>query len=342
MSLDTRFQQLWYDRPRAAWWLLPFSVLFALLISVRRWMFRAGVLRSIRVSCPVIVVGNLTVGGTGKTPLVIWLANALTAHGYRVGVITRGYGGKSRHWPQRVEASSMPAIVGDESVLIAQQTQALVFAGPDRVAAAQQAIAAGAQLVISDDGLQHYRLQRDLEWVVVDASRLFGNAHLLPAGPLREPVRRLSEVSRVLVNERLGGRHGAPPAALNRPHITYRVGLTQLRSLKTGEQRELATLRGQQVHVVTGIGNPQAFLQALHEQGVRFDARILPDHASFTVDDIEFGDALLVLITEKDAVKCAAFATSRHWAVGAEVLLEAADQAQLVTEVQQCLAAHAS
>jgi tetraacyldisaccharide 4'-kinase len=162
-------------------------------------MFRVGVLRSIKVSRPVIVIGNLTVGGTGKTPLVIWLANTLTAQGYRVGVITRGYGGKARHWPQRVEADSQPDMVGDEPVLIARQTQAVVFAGPDRVAAALQAIAAGAQLIISDDGLQHYRLQRDLEWVVVDASRLFGNAHLLPAGPLREPIRRLSEVNRVLV-----------------------------------------------------------------------------------------------------------------------------------------------
>ncbi len=336
MSLDARFQELWYNRQGAVWWLLPLSALFALVVAVRRWMFRVGVLRSVRVSRPVIVIGNLTVGGTGKTPLVIWLANTLGAQGYRVGVITRGYGGKAKHWPQHVEASSQPELVGDEPVLIAQQTQAVVVAGPDRVVAARQAIAAGAQLVISDDGLQHYRLQRDLEWVVVDASRLFGNGRLLPAGPLREPIQRLSEVNRVLVNE----RHGAKVATLNRAHIPYRVGLTQLRSLKTGEHRALATLRGQQVHVVTGIGNPQGFLQPLRELGLRFDARILPDHASLTVDDIEFGDALPVLMTDKDAVKCAAFATSRHWAVGAEVLLDAADQVQLVTEVQHCLAAH--
>lgn len=341
MSLDTRLQQLWYHRPGAAWWLLPLSGLFGVLISIRRWLFRIGVLPSIKVQRPVIVVGNLTVGGTGKTPLVIWLANVLAAQGYRVGVITRGYGGKAKHWPQRVEAGSKPDMVGDEPVLIAQQTQAIVIAGPNRVVAAQQAIAAGAQLVISDDGLQHYRLQRDLEWLVVDASRLFGNAQLLPAGPLREPIRRLAEVSRVLVNQ----RHDAKPVALNRPHMRYRVGLTRLRSLKTGEHRELATLRGHQVHVVTGIGNPQGFLQALREQGLRFDARILPDHAAITVDDIEFGDALPVLMTEKDAVKCTAFATARHWAVGAEALLDAADQAQLVADVHQCLqqyAAHAS
>lgn len=338
MSLDTRLQQLWYDRPGAAWWLLPLSALFAAVVSVRRWMFRTGIMRSVNVSRPVIVIGNLTVGGTGKTPLVIWLANTLSAQGLKVGVITRGYGGTAKQWPQRVDADSDPVLVGDEPVLIVRQTRAVVIAGPDRVADAQQAIAAGAQVLISDDGLQHYGLQRDLEWVVVDASRLFGNGRMLPAGPLREPLQRLATVNRVLVNE----RHGARPAVLNHPHVAYRVGLTQLRSLKTGEQRELASLRGQQVHVVTGIGNPQGFLQALREQGLKFDARILPDHARFTVDDIEFGDALQVLMTEKDAVKCAAFATGRHWAVGAEVLLDAADQVRLVDDVQKCLMARVS
>jgi tetraacyldisaccharide 4'-kinase len=333
MSLDTRLQQLWYHRPGAAWWLLPLSAMFALVVALRRWLFKIGVLHSVRISRPVIVIGNLTVGGTGKTPLVVWLANTLTAQGYRVGVITRGYGGKAEHWPQKVEAGSDPALVGDEPVLIAQQTQALVVAGPDRVAAAQQAVAAGVQLVISDDGLQHYRLQRDLEWLVVDASRLFGNGHLLPAGPLREPTKRLNEVNRVLLNERSGVR----TMAFERPHVRYRIGLTQLRSLATSEQRSLATLHGQ-VHVVTGIGNPRGFLQALSEHGLSFDARILSDHAAFTADDIEFGDALPVLMTEKDAVKCAVFATGRHWAVGAEVLLDPADCAQLVDDVQKCLA----
>ena len=333
MSLDTRLQQQWYGGARASLYLLPLSWLFGLLIAFRRWAFRVGVFSSVKLSRPVIVVGNLTVGGTGKTPLVIWLANALAAQGHRVAVITRGYGGKASYWPQPVLAGSDPVLVGDESVLIAQQTTALVYAGPNRVASAQQAIQAGAELVISDDGLQHYRLQRDAELAVVDGSRLFGNGRLLPAGPLREPPSRLEEVSLVLLNQRLKRQS----ATLSVPHLSYRVGLTQLRSIKTGELRSLASFFSQQVHVVTGIGNPQAFLQALRELGLRLDARVFPDHASLTVDDIEFGDALPVLMTEKDAVKCRRFAGTRHWAVGAEVLLEELAQAQLLQCVNRCL-----
>lgn len=336
MSLDSRLQRLWYGQD-ASWWLLPLSGLFVVIIALRRWLFRCGVLTSVTIDCPVIVIGNITVGGTGKTPLVIWLANHLAAQGHRVGVITRGYGGKNKTWPQAVLASSDPQLLGDEAVLIAQQTQALVFAGPDRVAAAQQALSAGATLIISDDGLQHYRLQRDVELAVVDASRLFGNGHLLPAGPLREPIKRLASVDLVLVNQRTNTR---PTFAYL--SAGYRVGLTQLRSLQSSELRLLETLQGQQVHVVTGIGNPEGFLNALRQHGIRLDARILSDHAPLTVDDIEFGDALPVLMTEKDAVKCRRFAGARHWAVGAEVLFEEADQARLLQCVQQGLTKYSS
>ncbi|MGC3980793.1 MAG: tetraacyldisaccharide 4'-kinase [Steroidobacteraceae bacterium] len=335
-SLDTRLQQLWYGGGRP-FWLLPLSWLFGLIAGLRRWLFRIGVLPSVKLSRPVIVVGNVTVGGTGKTPLVIWLANALQAQGRKVGVITRGYGGKAPHWPQAVQPDSDPVLVGDESVLIAQQTQALVYAGPDRVAAAQQAIVAGAELVISDDGLQHYRLQRDVELAVVDASRLFGNGLLLPAGPLREPPQRLREVDMVLLNQRSAG---SKTPELSVPSISYRVGLGQMRALVSNEIRDLSSLKGLQVHVVTGIGNPQAFIQALLDLGLRVDARVLPDHAQFVRDDIEFDDSLPVLMTEKDAVKCRRFAGAQHWAVAAEVLLDSVDEARLLHCLQQRLARH--
>jgi tetraacyldisaccharide 4'-kinase len=334
MSLDARFQQRWYGGARPALWLLPLSWLFGIIVALRRWLFRCGVLSSIKLNRPVIVVGNLSVGGTGKTPLVIWLANTLAAQGHRVGVVTRGYAGKAKAWPQAVLPASEPAWVGDEAVLIAQQTTALVYAGPDRVAAARQAIATGAAVIISDDGLQHYRLQRDVELVVIDASRWFGNGRLLPAGPLREPRERLTEADLVLVNQRSVSQSALLPV----PNVSYRVGVTQLRSLRSGETRPLASMSGQQVHVVTAIGNPQAFLQALRDAGLRLDARLLPDHAALTVDDIEFGDALPVLMTEKDAVKCRRFAGARHWAVGAAVVLDAADQTQLLQCINACLA----
>jgi len=333
MSLDARLQQFWYDRPGAFWPLLPLTWMFSAIVALRRWAFRTGLLRSIKLDKPVIVVGNLTVGGTGKTPMVIWLVNALAAQGYQVGVVTRGYGGAATSWPQQVKPDSDANLMGDEAVLIAQETHCLVFAGPDRVAAAQRAIDAGAQVIVCDDGLQHYRLQRDLELVVVDASRLFGNGYLLPAGPLREPLTRLASADMVLFNQRVPRQ----PPELPIPQAGFRIGLTKLRSIRSDEPRPLASLRGQQVHVVTGIGNPRSFLQALRELEVRMDARLLRDHAEFTVDDIEFGDALPVLMTEKDAVKCRRFAGARHWAVGAEVVLDDADQQRLLQCVQQCL-----
>ena len=328
-------QVIWYGHRGVAWvLLLPLSWLFGLIVALRYWAFRIGLLASVRVAKPVIVIGNLTVGGTGKTPLVIWLANALAAQNIKVAVIARGYRGAATVWPQAVTASSDPLMVGDEPVLIAQQTSALVFAGPDRVASAESAIAAGAELIISDDGLQHYRLQRDGELVVVDNSRMLGNGCLLPAGPLRESERCLRRVDLVLLNR----RNETQPNTLNLPTLEFKVRLTQLRSLKTGEQRVLQSLRGLQVHVVTGIGNPQAFIAALQTHGLKVDARVLPDHAAFKLDDIQFGDALPVLMTEKDAVKCRALAvTANHWAVGAEALLDATTAAAVLRCVQQAM-----
>jgi len=359
MSLDARMQAIWYGRRGISWLLLwPFSCLFYLIVVMRRWAFRSGVLRSVRVNKPVIVVGNLSVGGTGKTPLIMWLANALTQQGLKVGVITRGYGGQAKSWPQFVHAASDPLEVGDEAALIAQQTQALVFSGPDRVADAEQAIAAGAQVILSDDGLQHYRLQRDCELAVIDGSRMIGNGSLLPAGPLREPVSRLKQVNLVLLNRRNANTASAVLNGLISEHLEYTVEPTQLRSFASGalsnEWRPLDKLKGQQVHVVTGIGNPQAFIAALRGHGLNVSARLLPDHAVFKPADIEFGDGLPVLMTEKDAVKCRTFATAqddtrysaqhwaKYWIVGAEVVMEPATAAKLLATIQQTIASHAS
>lgn len=345
MSLDTRMQAIWYGRRGVSWLLLlPLSGVFYCIVALRYRLFARGSLRSVRVTRPVIVVGNLTVGGTGKTPLVIWLANRLSQQGFKVAVITRGYGGHATHWPQTVRADSPPHEVGDEAVLLAQQTDALVIAGPDRVADAEQAIAAGAEVIVTDDGLQHYRLQRDCELVVIDGSRLLGNGTLLPAGPLREPAKRLRRASLILLNQR--DAHARTLGTFPVSCIHYRVQPLYLRSLSGDESLPLDTWRGQQVHVVTGIGNPQAFIAALREQGLDVAARVLPDHAVFSESDLKFDDSLPVLMTEKDAVKCRAFATvrdgRRYWSVHAEVVFGDAAAELLMTTVNQAIASRAA
>lgn len=335
MSIDARLQKLWYGECRLNWLalLLPLSWMFGVLIFLRHGCYRLGLLKRYRLSKPVIVVGNLTVGGTGKTPIVIWLASILQNQGVHVGVITSGYGGKAKSWPQRVRPDSDPLLVGDEAVLIAGRTHAIVVSGPDRVAAGQLAINAGAEVLISDDGLQHYRLQRDCELVVVDGSRMFGNGYLLPAGPLREPINRLSRATMVLINQR--GNVGA--TSFPQPHIIFRVVLGEMRSCVTHESRSLTYLKGQKIHVVTAIGHPHAFISALEALGINVNVHLHPDHAALTRSDIDFSDQLPVLMTEKDAVKCKHIADSRHWIVASAIEFNDVDQNQLLHCVRQAI-----
>jgi len=330
MSIDTTMQSIWYGNSRIAWLLLPLSWLFGGIVAIRRWLYRIGWLSAIHLSKPVIVVGNISVGGTGKTPLVIWLANMLSSRGFKVAVIARGYRGAAAEWPQVVSISSDAALVGDEPVLISQQTGAIVVAGPDRVADAQRAIELGADVIVSDDGLQHYRLHRNCEIVVLDSSRLMGNGYLLPAGPLRENAKRLNTADLLLINQRTTT---LVDDSVRWDHLSYRVELRHLRALKSGEIRSMESLRGQQVHVVTGIGNPHAFIDALQQFGTKvLPPRILADHATITPRDIQFGDALPVLMTTKDAVKCRPLSLNdQYWVVDADVAFEAKAM-EVVTE----------
>lgn len=345
MSLDTTLQDLWYAR-RHRWLLpalLPLSLLFALLVRLRRALYRHGWLRTHRVGRPVIVVGNLTVGGTGKTPFVIWLARQLEARGTRVGIVLRGYGGAARDWPREVTAQSSSEAVGDEAVLLAQRAGTIVVAGPDRVAAARRAIELGAQVVLSDDGLQHYRLARDCEIAVVDAARGFGNGLPLPAGPLREPRARLAAAHLIVLTQRgastdAGAGAQWPGAA---PRIAVRATLEEAVSLRTGERRPLAAFRGRVVHAVAGVGNPQPFFAALAAAGLQVDARALPDHARIRREDIEFPDRAPVLMTEKDAIKCRGLADERHWAVGLALQIDEPEAERVLAIVDAALRTHA-
>lgn len=333
--MDRFLQGVWYER-KSQWFsalLLPLSALFAIVVAIRRAAYRKGWLRSFRVSRPVIVVGNITVGGTGKTPMTIWLAEQLLARGLRVGIVLRGYGGRSTQWPREVTKETSSLEVGDEAVLLAQRTGALVVAGPDRVAAAHRAIERGADIVLCDDGLQHYRLMRDAEIAVVDERRGLGNGRLLPAGPLREPASRLNSVAVRVKTRRSGasptGKSGDGCAVVATPTLREAISIT------TGERRPLQSFSGSRVHAVAGIGNPQAFFDALTALGLEVDPHPLPDHARLTVGHLAFPDGAPVLMTEKDAVKCPAN-TRGHpnplWAVRMDVALSAAD-AQIMQQL---------
>jgi tetraacyldisaccharide 4'-kinase len=305
-----RLTASWYSlAPNTRW--LPLSFLYGAVTAVRRALYRIGLLRSTKIERPVIVVGNLTVGGTGKTPLVIHIVEQLQRRGLKVAVVSRGYGGDARG-VVTVTPHSDPLKVGDEPVLIAARTRCHVFVARDRVAAAQAAVADRADIIVSDDGLQHYALARDFEIVVVDGARGFGNGHLVPRGPLREPLGRLATVDCVVLN-------GAATASLPNfapPLITMRLVPGDAHAVSgLGLARSLGSFRGSPLHAVAGIGNPQRFFAMLRAAGLDPCEHAFADHHAFSATELRFADGAPVLMTEKDAVKCRAFADERLWYV---------------------------
>jgi len=305
-TLARWLQQLWYLDAITGTWLSPLSFLFSDAVRLRAFLYRTGVLKSQRLPVPVIIVGNITVGGTGKTPLLIWLAERLKQAGFKPGIISRGYGGKAAHWPQPVTAGSDALLVGDEALLIVQRTGCPMAVAPLRVESARWLLDnADCDVLLSDDGLQHYALQRDVEIAVVDGQRRFGNGFCLPAGPLREPIERLRSVDFVVVN---GGETADNEFAMT-------LAGDSAVNLHSGETKPLADFVGLDCHAVAGIGNPDRFFQHLAAAGLRCQAHAFPDHYRFQAPDIDFGDGKPVLMTEKDAVKCRAFADDRHWFV---------------------------
>ncbi|HYW93235.1 MAG TPA: tetraacyldisaccharide 4'-kinase [Gammaproteobacteria bacterium] len=322
---------LWYGPAWRAWPLSPLSILFRGVAGLRRALYQGGILQVHRFPVPVIVVGNLTVGGTGKSPLIIRLAALLAEHGWRPGIVVRGYGGGAAHWPRLVTAESDPAEVGDEPVLLARRCTCPVVAGPERAADIRLLLEGPGKrpdLVLCDDGLQHYALARDIELVVVDGRRGWGNGHCLPAGPLREPLRRLREVDFVLVN---GSGRAAPDG--------YPMRLVQgdAARLAGQERRPLRTFAGQAVHAIAGIGNPQRFFDQLAEAGLEVIPHAFPDHYAYRPADIRFGDGRAVVMTEKDAVKCLGFAGGEHWCVPVDAIPDPGFEAALLERIGRVL-----
>ena len=279
-------------------------------------------LKAVELSVPVVVVGNVSVGGTGKTPFVIWLAAQLRQRNLRVGIVTRGYRGRASDWPRLVTPDSDPREVGDEAVLLARRTSCPVAAGPDRVAAAERLLEALAvDVLLSDDGLQHYRLARRFEIAVVDGVRGMGNGLCLPAGPLREPVERINQVDAIVVNGGDWGHAGVFRAT---------AVVTGVHRVKGGESRTLESFKGREVHAVAGIGNPQRFFDLLEDAGLDVIPHPLEDHADLGAAQLEFDEPGAVLITEKDAVKCEEIAHDDVWCVVVDLQFDSDRTARLM------------
>ena len=321
------FESEWQKLGGGALVFLPFALVFRAVVAVRRALYLARCLPSWRAPVPVIVVGNITVGGTGKTPLVMEILELLQARGWTPGVVARGYGrvppreadplGVVRVYPDL----ATPEHFGDEPVLIARASRVPVYISPDRAAAARELVRAHPEVdvVVSDDGLQHYALARDIEIAVVDAERRFGNRLMLPSGPLREPIRRLDRVDAVVVN---GGHSDDIPGRIR---FTMRLGRERFAALASNEELSPADFalraRGRQVAAIAGIGNPQRFFEHLAALGVRARTRAFPDHHAYQPGELKLPGAEIVVMTEKDAVKCAAFADARMWSMRVQAIL---------------------
>ena len=307
-----RLAQTWYRPARLAWLLLPLAVLYRGATMLRSALYRRGILRRTRVRVPVVIVGNITAGGSGKTPLSRHLVEQLQASGRCPGVVSRSYAASARA-PAQVRAGDDPAVRGDEAVLLATGLSCPVWSGPDRLAAAQALLVAHPEIdtLVCDDGLQHYALARDVEIAVIDAARGFGNGLPLPAGPLREPVARLRSVDAIVLNG--AGRVTALPAAV--PTFTLTLRPEPFRNVADGRIEAATRFRGLRLVAVAGIGDPERFFATLRGLGLTFEPHGFPDHHRYFARELAYPHADAILMTEKDAIKCAAFGDARMWTV---------------------------
>lgn len=310
-QLGSKLERAWYGRGGLTQVLRPISWLFLSIVSVRRFLYHSKILKSVSLPVPVIIVGNITVGGTGKTPLVIWIANYLKQAGYKPGIISRGYGGKAKSWPQQVRPDADPVIVGDEAVVISRRTGCAMAVGPNRVEDSQALLKyADVDVIISDDGLQHYALDRTVEIAVIDGIRRFGNGFCLPAGPLRELQTRLDSVDCRVTN-----------GVAAQGEIPMRYQAERAVNLVSGEVRLISDFKDQTINAIAGIGNPDRFFNFIRAHGIRSSTRAFPDHHLYSPDELSFPDNEVLFMTEKDAVKCQRFARNNWWYIPVDAVL---------------------
>ena len=324
----------WFDGRTPPWHARLLAGAYAAAVAVRAALYRRGLLRSAHPGRPVLVVGNLIAGGSGKTPLTIAIVDRLLAEGFKPGVASRGYGREQPDTARWVEAGTDTALGGDEPVLIARRTGVPVRVDRDRVAAARALIDAGCDIVVCDDGLQHYRLLRDVEIEVIDGRRRYGNGRSIPAGPLREPVARGASCDFRVVN--LGATRAVEtaPDACGFGEWPMRLAVDDARALLGARAMPLSAFAGRRVHAVAGIGDPERFFETLRGAGIGVVPHAFADHHRYVAEDLRFGSDLPVLMTEKDAVKCTGFAGDDHYAVAVRAELPEAFWVALMDRIE--------
>ena len=304
MTPSETLTKIHYSKSLVSLLLLPLSAVFLLISFIRKTLYQFNFLKSFKLKIPVIVVGNITSGGTGKTPLIIYLANELKKNGYRPGIISRGYGSKSEGVMEVSQKSDL-ADVGDEPMLIRKHTHLPVFVSKDRVLAAKALVKkyAKTDVILSDDGIQHYRLRRDLEVLVIDGTRKFGNGYLLPAGPLREFRSKLKTVDAIVCNHK---------KVIDGSYLMKYTGHLLI-NLKTNKKIHLNNLSLKNIHAIAGIGNPDRFFDYLKTYNILFSSSVFQDHYKFSKKDFRDMNDKNIIMTEKDAVKCQQFSRNNFW-----------------------------
>lgn len=327
MSDQQKLNSIWYDSKPVPLKYKFLSKVFSVVSKTRKKLYDSGVIKTEKIKCPVIVVGNITVGGVGKTPFVIWLVNQLQQQGYNVGVISRGYGGKRVQEPLFVTPQTSAKASGDEPLLISKHTHAKVMVGKDKVKAAKALVADyRVNVIVSDDGLQHYKLARDFEICLIDAEKGFGNEKMLPAGPMREPKQRLESVNMKIFK----GEKQDEIYFTYEPFLVYKLG-------KIRTQHPISKFRSRKIHAVAGIAHPNSFFEMLSNHGLAVIKHPLNDHQDITIEDLTFNDVNLVFITEKDAVKCKDIRMDNVWVVVIRLLISNEHKEQVLAKVLEAI-----